>query len=365
MIAVFVLLTSFSILAQSPDRYITPQQLDDGWAVDHIANHSIDTSLVNRFFASLPGNKGHNIHSILLVKNDTLLIEAYFDKYAPQKTHDMRSATKSIASLLLGIAIDKGFVKSIHEPVLNYFEDYRPLKYEDDRHEQITIRHLLTMSSGMECNDWDKKSPGQEDKMYKKKDWFRFLLDLPMAHQPGDTALYCTGGVVLLGEIITRASGKNLDDFAEEYLFKPLGIYNYRWSYIKKSRKVDAGGHIYMTPRDLAKIGQLVLNKGRWNGNQIVSSEWVTSATTTHTRIGNMDYGYLWWQIPFKYPDREIPSICASGNGGQFIIIVPEFNLVAAFTGGNYNSDKAQAAFHLMYQIFLPAQHEFLSAKNK
>jgi len=355
------LLVFSQVAAQSRPayNYQIPARGNDGWVTAHLAEKEIDTTTIFSFFRTMSSEKGHGIHSILLFKNQHLVLEEYYGKYNASETHDIRSATKSITALLVGIALDKGFLQSIDDPINKYLSHYQPFKNPDARKDKITIRHLLTMSAGWECNDWDKKSDGQEDKMYRKKDWIRFVLDLPMENNPGDTSLYCTGGVVVLGEIIHHASGMKADEFSRKYLFQPLGIENYHWSYFGKKDKVDTGGHLYLTPRDMAKIGQLVLNKGEWNGQQLVSSSWINMITDIHTQIGNMKYGFLWWSIPFKIQGEEVTSICATGNGGQYIMIFPTLDLICVFTGKNYNSPKAQLPFHVMNKIMLPAQPEF------
>ena len=224
----------------------------------------------------------------------------------------------------------------------------------DERKQQITIRHLLTMSSGLDCNDWDKQSKGQEDKVYKKRDWLQYTLDLPMMNNPGEVSNYCSMGVVMIAEIISQASGMSIDQFAEEYLFKPLSISNVSWGHTSKKEVMPSGKRLYMTPRDMAKIGQLTLNKGKWNGQQIISEKWVEESTMAVTKISGVDYGYLWWNIPFKQNEKTITSIVATGNGGQYILILPELDLVAIFTGGAYNSQEDKLAFAIMKDVFLP-----------
>ena len=355
--ALIIWLGQSNLIAQSSYNYQIPTETGDGWNTVHLLAEEIDSASVFSFFRALPSEKEHGIHSILLVKDQSLVLEEYFDGYSASKTHDIRSATKSITALLIGIALDKGLIKSIDDPVSNYLANYQ-MKNPDERKGKITLRHLLTMSAGWECNDWNKQSEGQEDKMYKKKDWVQFVLDLPMQNEPGDTSLYCTGGIIVLGEILRQASGMEVDTFAEKYLFQPLGITNCQWSFFGKDNKVDTGGHLHLAPRDMAKIGQLVLNKGRWDGKTIVSEEWIDTITTVHTNIGNMKYGFLWWGIPFKVNGKEVPGICATGNGGQYIMMVPSLNLMAVFTGGNFNSPKAQVPFQIMNNVILPAQQE-------
>lgn len=351
---VFLLGATSLLFAQNKYTYKQPTILSDSWNTNHLDSLSIDT---NRMFSLLnelqKGN--HKIHSILLIKDQNIILEEYYGDYTFQEPHDLRSVTKSVRSLLLGIAIKEGFIESVDDPISKYLKTHVPQKNLDPRKENITIANLLTMSSGLECNDWDKKSKGQEDKVYKKKDWIQYTLDLPMVHEPGTVSKYCSMGVLLIAEIIGQASGMSIDKFANTYLFEPLGIKNVQWGHTSNKPVIPSGKRLYITPRDMAKIGQLILNKGVWNEKQIVSEKWLEESTLTKTKITGMNYGYLWWNIIFKIQGKAISSIVATGNGGQYIMIFPEFNLIAVFTGGAYNSPDDKAPFTIMNKVFLPA----------
>ncbi|NQZ78655.1 MAG: serine hydrolase, partial [Ekhidna sp.] len=204
-----------------------------------------------------------------------------------------------------------------------------------------------------DCNDWDKKSKGQEDRVYRKEDWIQYTLDLPMINEPGTVSNYCSMGVVILAEIISQASGLTIDKFADKHLFNPLGIENFK------------GRRLHLIPRDLAKIGQLVLNEGNWNGRQIVSKNWIKEATTTKTAITGVEYGYLWWNIGFNVNGRTTISKTATGNGGQYIMVIPEMDIVAVFTGGAYNSQEDKLAFAVMKDVLLPTFYDEHTKGNK
>ena len=358
------LLISTSLYAQNNYSYKEPFVFDDGWATNNIQSHKIDSQLIYSTLEKLGPEENHNIHSLLLVRNNELILEEYFLHYNPEKIHDLRSGTKSITSLLVGIAVDKGFIESMDDPVFKYLPAERHHNHATTEKSKITIRHLLTMSSGLDCDDWDKSSPGQEDKMYKRKDWIDHVLKLSLINKPGEKNAYCTGGVVLLGEIISEASGLSYDDFAKKYLFDPLQIVNYRWSYFNNNQNVDSGGHLFLAPRDMAKIGQLVLNHGLWKGEKIVSASWIENATTPQANLGGVNYGYLWWNIDLKYGNSYINTIFASGNGGQYIFIIPKLDLVCVFTGGNYNSEKDKLPFYLIQNSILPAMCHNSNSKS-
>ena len=338
---------------QDTYTYFQPKEIGDGWKTNNLKSQNLDTTLIYKLFNQVK-NRENKIHSVLLIKNDQLIIEEYFKGFSVNKPHDLRSATKSIRSILMGIAIDRGFIENVDDPISKYLVNPIPNKNLDIRKEKITIKHLLTMSSGFDCNDWNRKSKGQEDKIYKKKDWLQYTLDLPMVNEPGTVSNYCSMGTVIIAEIISQASGMTIDKFAEQYLFNPLGITSASWGHTSNKKVIPSAKRLYMTSRDMAKIGQLMLNNGKWNGKQIVSEKWVEESTTIKTKIAGNDYAYLWWNIPFKLNEKMIVSKTASGNGGQFIIVISELDLVAVFTGGAYNSQDSQLAFAIMNDIFLP-----------
>ena len=327
------------------------------WQKQPINSHIPDTVPLYKLLKEL--DKGETkIHSFLLVRKGDLILEKYYQNHDRNTIHDLRSTSKSIRALLMGIALDKGIVKSLDEPVLNYLQDLRPQSNLDLRKEQITLRHLLTMSSGLECNDWDPKSKGQEDRVYKKKDWLQYTLDLPVANNPGEVSAYCSMGAIMIAEVIQRASGMTIQDFAQQYLFDPLDIKEVKWGHTANKEVLDAGKRLYMTPRDMAKLGQLVLQKGQWKGRQIISEEWMEEATTPKTKITGIDYGYFWWNLPFQGKEQQHIAKLATGNGGQYIMVFPDLGLVAVFTGGAYNSPEDKLPFAIMNRVILPALKE-------
>lgn len=338
---------------QNTYLYSPPEKLEDGWETGNLRTLDVDTSRIYQLFNQLQGGR-HKIHSILLVRDGRIVIEKYFGEYVVDKQHDLRSVTKSITSILMGIAIDKGFIDSIDDTYTRYIKDPAVRENRDERKKAITIRHLMTMSTGLDCNDWDRKSKGQEDRVYRKNDWLQYFLDLPMVNDPGTVSNYCTMGQVLATEAVSRASGMDIDTFAEEYLFKPLHITNVSWGHTSNKEVIPSAKRLYMTSRDLARIGQLMLNKGVWKGQRIVSEEWVEESTAPQTKITGIDYGLLWWTIPFRINGETVVSRSATGNGGQYLMIFPEEKLVAVFTGGAYNSQEDKLPFAIMNDVFLP-----------
>ena len=348
-------LLSFVSFGQQLYTYQTPTQYADGWETSDLKAQQIDTSLIFKGFRQL-ADVDHKIHSALLIKNDHIVFEEYYQNYTYDSIHDLRSVNKSIKAILMGIAIDKGYIDSEDDLISKYLKSPVPKKNLDPRKEKITIKHLLTMSTGLECNDWDKKSKGQEDRVYKKKDWLQYTLDLPMAREPGEESLYCSMGTVLAAEIIEQASGMSLVDFTNKYLFGPLGITNIQRGHTTTNKEIiSSGKRLYMTPRDMAKIGKLILQKGNWDGQQIVSESWITTATAVHTQITGIDYGYLWWQFPFVVQGKRTDATLATGNGGQYIMVFPEQDMVIVFTGGAYNSQEDKLPFKIVSDLILPS----------
>ncbi len=366
IVAFIILITCAHQLcvAQSTYAYAQPADVGDGWKTNHLKSMASDTTRLYAFFNQLI-NQEHQLHSVLLIKDKQLIVEEYFNGYDLTKIHDLRSVNKSIRSILLGIAIDEGLIADINDPISKYLKSHEPGKNLDNRKNQITIGHLITMSAGWDCNDWDKKSKGQEDRVYKKEDWIQYTLDLPLINDPGAVSTYCSMGVIILAEIISQASGLSIDEFADQYLLEPLGIEKLKWGHTAEKDIIPSGKRLHLTPRDLAKIGLLVLNEGSWNGRQIVSAKWIREATTTKTSITGVAYGYLWWNIPFMVNGETFVSKIATGNGGQYLMIVPELDMVAVFTGGAFNSQEDKLPFAVMKDVLLPSFYREQATGNK
>lgn len=348
------LILSSSLCAQEYN-YEIPEQGSDGWRTGNISSNGIEVALFEKFLNALNA-QNHKLHSMLIIKNNKLVFEEYFNDYTKDKRQDLRSTTKSVISLLVGIALEQGIINSIDDPISQYLEEFNSPKNPDPRKSKITLRHLMNMSSGMECNDWDPKSKGQEDKLYKKKNWIQFMANLPMASDPGTNSFYCTGGVILTAEIIERTSGMPLNEYAQKYLFNPLGISDLNWGHTNKKKVIMAGQRLYMLPRDMAKIGQLLLNKGSWNNKQIIPEQWVDNISEAETQITGLGYGLLWWKLPFFIKDsKRVTSVDATGNGGQYILTFPEYDLIAIFTGGAYNSSADKLPFTIVNKVILPS----------
>lgn len=292
----------------------------------------------------------------MLTIGDELMFEAYAAGYNADRRHDIRSATKSITALLVGELVADGALKRIKTKISALLPQEFAHMAKDDPRRDITVKDALTMRTGLACNDWVPASLGHEDKMYKTRDWMEFLLTKPLAYERGKHFSYCTGGVVLLGRVIEKLSGQPVPAFAEARLFGPLGIEGARWEKTPTGH-TDTGGHLRLTLRDLHKIGRLVHAGGAWNGEEIVDPKWLREATSDQTQVyGRREkYGYLWWRDGGNINGKDVSLLYAHGNGGNFIFIVPELDLVAAFTGKNYGKSSQFIPNRLIAQQIIPA----------
>ncbi len=331
-----------------------PDLLDDGWEVSSLEAEGLAPEKLAELEQRLEAREYPAPDSLLIARHGKLIYERYWNGFQRDTPHDLRSATKSITSLLTGIALEQGHLPELDTPILPRLEKYAPFRNRDERKERLTLRHLLQMRTGLACNDWQEDSPGQEERMYDSNDWVKFVLDLPMAEEPGQTSSYCTGGVVVLGALVEDAVGVSFPEFSRRELFAPLGIERFEWQRAEGGR-TDTGGHLYLRPRDLAKIGQLMLDKGRWRGQQIVSEDWVEESTEGRHPLGGSNYGYLWWSNTFNGEGVLVETFYARGNGGQYVFVFPSLDMVAVFTGGFYNEPESALALELCGRFVLAA----------
>jgi len=307
------------------------------------------------------------VTSVLVAQNDRLVYERYFDELGPTGLRNTRSTTKTVAGLLIGRAIDRGLLSGVDAKVLPFFPELLPPAHPDPRKEAMTVEDLLTMSSVLECDDSNPFSRGNEERMYPVEDWMRFALDLPVRGFPswstppaqspyGRSFSYCTAGVGLLAGILTRATGRSVQEFAAHELFEPLGIRNATWPTNPLGVAFTGGGLGLSTP-DLLKLGQLVLSGGTWGGRRILSEDWVRESTRAHARIDERtEYGYLWWLRRFEVGSRSYPAVLMQGNGGNKVAVFPELQSVVAITTVNYNSPKMhESTDRMLTDHLLPA----------
>lgn len=333
--------------------YQPPQPTSDGLAVASLQQVGIAVEPVQEMVQAIINEQYPNVHSVLIWKDGKLVLEEYFYGYDQQKLHQLRSASKSFVSALVGIAVDKGLFTGEQDKVLPNFT-YSSYQNPDPRKQQWTIQDFLTMRTGLDCNDNDGQSAGNEENMYGKPDWVKFILDLPLVGPSGAKGSYCSGAVAVLGKTLENKSGQPLPRFAQDNLFGPLGITRVAWNYrLDNSNRTVA--QLNLSPRDMLKFGLLYLNKGQWQGKQIISSTWVEKSVGKYSQLGSKQYGYLWWHQSFRYNGRVADAWLATGNGGQKLFIFPAHNLIAVFTGGNYNSPTDTPPNELVPKYVLPA----------
>jgi CubicO group peptidase (beta-lactamase class C family) len=318
-------------------KYAMPVTLHDGLNVGSLVGCGLDTSLIHQMMDRIVSGTYNDVHSVLIMKDDKLVFEEYFYGYDVNTKHQLRSATKSFSSALVGIALDKRLIKHKDETILSYFPEYT-IQNPDVRKRKITIQNLLTQQAGFACDDDDASSPGNETKIYPTHDWVKAILDLPMAGMPGAEARYCSGNIFLLNRIVEKASHQSLHDFAKRNLFDKLGVKDFDWDFVPDETHQNSFSQLYLTPRSMMKFGKLYLDDGKWNGQQIISQEWVDATFTKQTLLRGLGYSYLWWCEDLVANGKTFKGIAAKGNGGQRIFIWPEENVIAVVTAGNYNA---------------------------
>ena len=327
-----------------------PAQRADGWPVAPPEPRAVDPAVfcqtITRRWA------GANLHGIVVEQHGVLQFEAYFDGrdhpgaslfsrevgFTAGDLHDLRSVTKSVVGLLVGIALDRGLLKGgLDQPVLDWFPEHADLATPERR--RITLAHLLTMTAGLQ---WDESGSylrldNSETRMRFAPDPVRHVLERDIVAAPGGRFVYSGGATLLLGEVVTRATGQPLDAVARDWLFAPLGIERTEW---RRARdQVTPFGGLRLRPRDLARIGRMLLDGGQWQGRQVVPAAWIDASFQPHvpTGSGELRYGYQWWRGAFTLGQRRMGWVAAMGNGGQRMFLLPELDLVVVVTAGNYN----------------------------
>ena len=269
------------------------------------------------------------LHSLQIERNGSMILDAYVFPFADGELHDLASVTKSVTSTLVGIAIGEGRFSGVDAPIVPLFRD-QPKQDADPRKDSITIGHLLSMTSGLDCHaDHDEVTLRR---MWNSRHWAQFILDLPMAADPGSTFEYCSGGMHVLSAALTKVTGGSALEMARKTLFAPLGISADEWP--ADAEGISHGwGDLHLQPRDMAKLGYLWLHNGSWEGRQVVPAGYLSAAEAVHSKAPwGEEYGYGLW----VYPKRELPLFEANGRGGQRVSVIPSKNMVVVMTGGGF-----------------------------
>ena len=316
-----------SVVAKAQEN-VTYSLPANGWSINTPEEQGFDSAKIAEGLLAIKEN-GTLIHSLMVLRNDKVILDAYFYPYDGSIYHDLASVTKSVMTTLIGIAADQGKL-SLDDTMLSFFPD-REIANLDERKPKITIGHLASMSSGLDCDRIDDEIT--MNKMRASDDWVQYSLDLPVVKEPGEGFTYCGVNMHLLSAILQKATGMSALDFAQKNLFGPLGIEDVYWP--ADPQGVTHGwGDLCLKPADMAKLGSLYLHNGQWQSQQIISRRWVESALQAYKKgTGRVeDYGYGWW---IGQPDNE-PEFLATGNAGQKIKVYPRLNLIIVMTGGGF-----------------------------
>ena len=361
MILFFASALTFSLAAAWPTK---------AWPSSTPAAEGMDTAVLDRLDAELANGKHGYVDGLLVIRHGRVVYEkSYRHDYAklfesaPDRVpgpynyydpswypyehgsdqHTMQSVSKSVTSALIGIAIRRGEIPGVDAKAMPYFSAYRVAP--DPRRERMTLKDLLTMTSGIRWDETtvDYTNPANScASMEASKNWIQFVLDQPMAADPGTAFVYSSGVTELFAEVLRKATGKHADAYAAEHLFGPLGITRFYWKKTPTGHP-DMEGGLYLTPRDLAKLGDLYSKDGLWEGQRILPEGWAAASTRRQSdptgEDASMKYGYQWWVLP-----GTTPAFAAIGYGGQLLVVVPSLELIAVFTGWNIYDKPALTA---------------------
>jgi CubicO group peptidase (beta-lactamase class C family) len=338
-----------ALIYSSATTIAQTQPSNTDWPKASAAESGLSDAKLRSMDAAIRSEQFKKMGSVLIARHGKLVYEDYVDGDSAT-LRDTRSATKSITDMLVGIAIAEGKLSGVDARILSLLpERARKIQNPDRRKASITVEDFLTMSSSLECDDWNDASRGNEERMYLVEDWAQFILDLPIrghlrigeqVESPpyGRYFSYCTGGVFTLSEVLEKATGTRTDRYAQQKLFSPLGITNVQWVYSPMNVPMTGGG-LRLTSRDLLKLGQLYLDGGRWKGTRVLNESWVQISTQPHARIDeSTEYGYLWWLKSFKSGENSYPAFFMTGNGGNKVVAIPKLDMVVVITSTNYNT---------------------------
>jgi CubicO group peptidase (beta-lactamase class C family) len=332
--------------ATGPWVYRRPPAENDGWPVAGLDEAGISREALAPFVQMLmdmpmDSLSAQQIHGMLIARDGNLVLEEYFHGFHRERLHDTRSAAKSITSFLVGAAMQSGIRVSPATRVYEVMDSPATFAALEPRKRALTLENLLTMASGLDIDDSDEKSVGNEEKMTNQQeqpDWYRYTLDLKTVRDPGEKAVYGSASPNLAGGVLAKASGRWLPELFEDLVARPLQIRHYAMN-LQPGGEAYMGGGAQITLRDFLKFGQVMIDGGRWHGQPIVSPAWATKSTSRLFEIGSSGYGYLWWVTDLPHQGRTVRAFYAGGNGGQVVMGIPELHLVIGFFGGNYNDN--------------------------
>ena len=344
--------------AQNASTWNLSPDLKDGWKIASPASVGINEGELGNMLQMMGNRLSRDFRAVTVSKDGKLVVEEYFNSFWRNNINDIRSAGKSITAMLAGVAMDKGLLKST-DKVVSFFPEYKNIKNPSTEKSAITVADLLVMSPGLASDDYQRNSPGLEEYMTDTQDYLKFVLDLPMDFKTGERWAYSSAVAFLLGAIVENTSGQTLEDFARKNLFGPMGIKDFFWEKSPKGRNTGMG-NIYFRARDLAKLGQVMLDNGQWNGQQIMSASFVKKSFEKRFDISDNDrwahgYGYMWYLAKINIEGQTLDYYYASGNGGNKIFIIPKLNMVVTTLSSAYGTGYGHRRSHDCLEAILRA----------
>ncbi len=351
-------------------NYSTPDDIGDGWQVASLADQGMDEALVTTMVQRILGGVFEGIDSVAIARNNKLVLYVQirdsvgqFDSWVANtdaERHVLHSTSKSFTSALVGIAIDQGLIASVDVPFYGLF-NYGAYDNWDPRKADMTLEDALTMRLGLEWDEWSQPYTSIANDLVRLEnnntDWAKALLDLPMTADPGTVFAYNTAATIAIGQALENATGIPMEDFANQYLFYPMQINDAAWWKSPTGLPVGGSG-LFLKTRDMLKFGQLFINDGAWNGQQLISPAWVEASVGRHVDVSSwaaysVAYGYQWWLDDLTYKTGPTSAYVTSGYGGQYIFAIPAADLVVAFTGHNYEHGERIADLYTLVETFI------------
>lgn len=376
-----LLLTACQSSTKGQYTYQVPNNGDADLPTASLDDVGLNANLIEKVVNRISRGKYGEVHSLLIFKDGKLVLEEYFkghdyqwdapNHYGPMvrwtadRTHFVHSVSKSVTSLLIAIAINEGFIDSVQQSVFDFLPDYQYLNVGDKKY--LTIEHLLSGTGGLQWAEWNAPLSSRENDQVNM--WFHpkgpidYYLARPYVAIPGTMFNYCGGGIEVLGEILKNASGMSVQDFSQQYLFGPLGIKDAEWAIIYPTGEVHTAGGLKLSPRDMLKIGKLMLDNGQWNGQQIIPTDWIDKSREpflpdmavdiSGEDLRNTGYSYTWWTKDIRIGGKMVHWFSANGWGGQQLIVLPEIESVIVLTGANYTKKVIQ--YRILKDYVFPA----------
>jgi len=356
-----------------PWSYTTPLANGDGWEVASLVDEGMDETRITTMVQRIHSGIFFGIDSVAIIHNNKLVLfeqvrtdidqfDSWINNQDPYR-HVLHSTSKSFTSALIGIAIDQGHIASTQVQFYDLF-NYGAYRNWDPRKADMTLEDALTMRLGLEWDEWSLPYTNPNNDLVflenNNTDWSKALLDLPMAFDPGTVFVYNTAATIAIGQALENATGIPMADFANQYLFYPMDITTAEWGRTPTGLP-NGGSGLFLLTRDLAKFGQLFIDDGNWQGQQLISPAWIADSVVRRVDLSasftySDGYGFQWWMNNFTHNGQDVEAYVTAGYGGQYMFCIPNLNLIVAFTGHNYdNSDGVRNLFTMMQDFILPS----------